>query len=955
MKKTLRIITDMLRRKRGDGEQWHRELLQWGDMDLSLKEKMRISSHQHLITAEVLAQNGCSTKAEYLSRYGLESVTLEEVENGVDLPLFNADAVDEDLGRAPYDYELDDDDNETLCIWTVYDATQNPKGRLHLVGSNADRTATPAKTNGKANAEVLRALPLTCVGIHLEKMYPLYYTYGTNSEVNITWEALYTPKNGDKNYWANWAKSKFINLQRDFIIDGEVDGQAVGGFFCWQYAMFYTEHSLWLRKAHFQVPTTEPYISFLIDCRQGVDQFVVEGCLIDPWKSGKETTRDTNGVNRFINLYFEDRKPTGDDGEPLDDGLNLLRHFYVRGNEYYGNGMASSQNAMITQSFRIVGNTVHMRDKVGCAFDFGAYNNLSYEGSMSYRSCPIWFVGNVLDGDGKVACRRSDGYLYYSGALFEARCAFSIGNEMRNYIGKTCVYSEKTVTRTPGGDVSIKVENFGSTYATYDVYGSCNKYYCVNNRIHNVLSITPIRNDERSGVFKSKGGALPMSYFRGKRYTPNERYFSGNVVTLDSAEMMSKWLAVIADRSNASSSRKYYSDNVLSPETTTIDSQGNTITKSKYWDSAAEMAFEDTFSGDVDGMGHLTVTDKVYEAMSIGLDSILAYGRQEANFRQCALLRYTFINNEIDLGDCALGGIVHNADGLPAVRFHCEGNVFKAGVMPSNNYSPHLIDINESNSKIMYDTATNKNVFVFNVKTNNKNNYDLVPVVSGGSVVNASTTDIRNDYFCIEQRTGAYMDVLVPATDTNSNSVTLRLHWENSSSSVRNTYVVSGSKKTQVKIGTGSAAGNKTGEVYRKSDNQLLYTITNNATVTDVSGNPVPVYQYADGEDNVIVIRDNTFMMKEYVDGNGVAQDSAVKFVSVRYNDVVPNPVGAAKSTMCANRKTRSAFPESENIDVEGNSITQTAREEGAQATSNVTLYYQKRNNGVSSSWNVEG
>ena len=368
---------------------------------------------------------------------------------------------------------------------------------------------------GMLNASVLRNIPADCPGIKLDQMY-----------------YVCLPKNGKFPGY----KQRSIVLDHDFVIDGEVDGKAVGGFHASQ-LLFYTEHSLNLRKVHVVVDDSGKYYPFYVNTIRGIDQLQVTGCVF-------EGSGDTPGRTFF--LGSQDASPLDEKGFAKDD--NCIRHVLFDGNTHQGSRMVASAGVRVTQSCRFLGNTIY--DVTGVGISLSTDNTRNYAVLMGYLSCPVYIVGNTFAGVGQVMKKRTKWPTYYCAVLVESGQLYMLHNTIRNFV------SGKTLYTTRKGE---RIDGFPETY---DLYANVTRLYYSNNHVTNVLRFTKERANV--GIFKAKGCCVPRRF--RESHMPIVRYYSGNTYQTDRNAVLRMWTnrKYPADGGDYSEEKAY--DKSLSPD-----------------------------------------------------------------------------------------------------------------------------------------------------------------------------------------------------------------------------------------------------------------------------------------------------------------------------------------------------------------------------------------------------
>ena len=348
----------------------------------------------------------------------------------------------------------------------------------------------------------------TCIGFKLDKQYRLNVAFAGDSAISPSSYINGASGNGGS-----------IILPRDFIIDGEVEGEAVGGFISGGHwtgyttgkgNLFYTEHSLNLRKVHTTTnhSSGSPYSAYYIDCRKGIDQLQVSGCVFD----------DNNHKGRnYIGMYFADEAPHVD-WVPVE--TNRINHINIDGCVSEGDLITNNALASrVVKTFRITGNTI--TDIIGMGVCFATKNERTYSGLMSWMSCPLWMVGNTFVGRNELVRSGAD---YYCGALIENSVLYSLHNRFENFIA---------------GEY---YKGAGDTHnvATYDEYFNGRQLFFANNTSLNIVYMSMYK--ALSGCLKAKGnGYIPSDF--DDTHLPLVRYFKDNHLLLCPSDVETIWNA----------------------------------------------------------------------------------------------------------------------------------------------------------------------------------------------------------------------------------------------------------------------------------------------------------------------------------------------------------------------------------------------------------------------------
>ena len=363
---------------------------------------------------------------------------------------------------------------------------------------------------GAANAAALRAAVsnINCVGLKLDRVYYVKLPFaGGNSHPRQF--------NGDD------GKERAIVLPRDFVIDGEVEGKAVGGFLT-RDILFYTEHSLNLRKVRTITTFGCKYFSYFINCAPtGIEQFQAVGCIFE------NTTADKGG--RYITFYCENVNPLDSLRVPLS--RNFIRHIYVDSCTFHGHTALHSDCLRVTESCRILSSTFDQLRASGV--EMSTNNEKAYSNLMAYMSCPFYIVGNQFRGVEWVFRKRVLWTTYYCGALVENSVLYMLHNKISGIVAGVSEYTDK------------KGQKVSARPALYDIYFGGQQLYYANNLVENVVRLT--KNRDATGIVKAKGHGIPANRLFGsdgpsaKKHRRVVRYYKKNVYRIDREVIAKLW------------------------------------------------------------------------------------------------------------------------------------------------------------------------------------------------------------------------------------------------------------------------------------------------------------------------------------------------------------------------------------------------------------------------------
>ena len=342
---------------------------------------------------------------------------------------------------------------------------------------------------GMLNAAALRAIPHDCPGIKLDKMY-----------------YVYIPRGGTKDL-----RKQYLALDHDFVLDGEVEGKAVGGLRTNQ-RLFYTEHSLNLRRVRIVVEESGGSFAFHINTARGIGQLQVTGCVFEGLGKRKGNT---------FRLESSDDNPLSDNGTPTAG--NSIGHILFDGNTHQGKSLVQSGALRVTHSCRFIGNTLY--DVTGMGICLSTDNTRRYAGWMAYLSCPVWIVGNTFEGVDGVMRKRSKWTHYYCAVLVESCRLYMLHNTIRDFVSGKTLYT------------NAKGEEITGYCPTYDLYANVTQLYYCHNHVTNVLRFTHERTN--FGIIKAKGCCVPQAFARS--HPPVTRYYLDNVYDIDRGKASRIW------------------------------------------------------------------------------------------------------------------------------------------------------------------------------------------------------------------------------------------------------------------------------------------------------------------------------------------------------------------------------------------------------------------------------
>ena len=346
---------------------------------------------------------------------------------------------------------------------------------------------------GVANTRAIRSALTNdnCIGFKLDKIYNV--KLGAGGVVGH-------PESFKKNA---------IVLPRDFVIDGEVDGKATGGFHM-DNNLFYTEYSLNMRKVHVTCSRKDNYKSIYINTTRGIDQLQFTGCVFD------------YGYNIFIDS--PDVNPLDDKNFPVKS--NYINHIYVDGCTFRGPHSLEGLDIRVVKSCRFINNK--FTDFSVCPLTFGTNNKSKYAQTKVYMSCPIYIAGNTFEGNNYVYKSRftnTGNNVYCCAFLIENGVVYALQNSIKNIVSGRASFKYK------GGE-------YVNIPETYDAYLSCQQVYFTNNTVKNIARFTSNRFEV--GIIKSKN--INMGFVKGgKPERELIRYYKNNKYSLDCKELRRMW------------------------------------------------------------------------------------------------------------------------------------------------------------------------------------------------------------------------------------------------------------------------------------------------------------------------------------------------------------------------------------------------------------------------------
>lgn len=211
--------------------------------------------------------------------------------------------------------------------------------------------------------------------------------------------------------------------------------------------------------------------------------------------------------------------------------------------------ITAPSRARVHGSFRIIENTI--TDVAGTAIgwnDGGDENNTTNNNLRSYVSCPIYIVGNTIQGVNYALRNRSvyngDANVgYHCAFLLEYGVAYVVRNRIENFVTARG-YNNGTAITADAAD---------------DIYYLGSQLYFVDNEIINIAALYK-SND--SGTFKFKGVFMPEEF--NNNTLPRCKYYNNNKYTLNAetvTNMVNNSAGFSSDAEDAELERGYFDSN----------------------------------------------------------------------------------------------------------------------------------------------------------------------------------------------------------------------------------------------------------------------------------------------------------------------------------------------------------------------------------------------------------
>jgi hypothetical protein len=561
--------------------------------------------------------------------------------------------------------------------------------------------------NQRKIRQIIEDNTLKCSGLKLRHIYAFYYekakisdTVSKGDDIDVQSfqkEGEYTNLEG-----TTYLEKVRINLPRDFIIDGEVDGKAVGGIFT-RWGAFNTRYSLYLKKMVL-MKNDGQYPSFVVIARPKsitveeetkIDQLRVEGCFFHGISS---TSGDPNGdpdagsfykregysyAGNYIKLVFDHRvTPVKSYPPRVYKGGNVINHVYIANNNIYGSLFLDSHTCRFNNTYRVVNNNFYgggWEDNKRAGYRAASTTNMGrggeaishsidndasprYSPAITYYSCPKWFSGNNFYGADRILAKRILSVNYYSGLMLEGGNTYVLNNVFKNYVCK------ETIAK--GFSDGAKIHR--TICATYDAYASVPRLYYANNTCVNIFAIGE-RGTAPYGVLKGKGPNIPYSYMPDFNYYQLVRYYSHNKFLIDEEWLERRWRedvesGWIYDIIRDSQKANYRIEDE-------VDENGNVL--------PADTAEETYKYGErtVDAI----IGENLYDYLSLKFDTIYGETMDSAMNVIVPMNQYVYKNNLVDMGRGCVGGMKYNDEGR-AVHLTIKDNTFIGRRMSSNRW-----------------------------------------------------------------------------------------------------------------------------------------------------------------------------------------------------------------------------------------------------------------------------
>lgn len=371
-------------------------------------------------------------------------------------------------------------DLENIPSSGKYIVTAEAAGFDPGISASATSTKDATKTVGKYNADLLTSLAsktgtyANCAGVTLDQIYLISLT------------------------------DKYITLEKDFSIDGEVEEERVGGFTSSK-GFFKTAYSLNLNKAIFNGSNNCDW--FTIDTVKGIEQLLVTDCYFN---------KPNESYHLFYILQNSDTPFKNSDTYELREDY-CINYLLFADNEYHGVYFIYADTIRINKGALIVGNELY--DNRITSINFGIANGSNDRLWRGYTCCPIWIVDNDFRGVERILRKTTSYTTYYTAVSAEGHAVYMLHNTISNYI-----------TGNGTGDGA------GLFPATYDAYLSTVVACFCNNTITNLLKLSNVRGT--FGTSKAKSTSIPSGVGTHKR---PYRVYINNEYSIDETAITTLW------------------------------------------------------------------------------------------------------------------------------------------------------------------------------------------------------------------------------------------------------------------------------------------------------------------------------------------------------------------------------------------------------------------------------
>ena len=362
------------------------------------------------------------------------------------------------------------------AAWDKLDVTPIADGLTVVTEYNADLlTSLASKTGTYAN----------CAGVTLDQIYLISLT------------------------------GKYITLEKDFSIDGEVEEERVGGFTSSK-GFFKTAYSLNLNKAIFNGSNDCDW--FTIDTVKGIEQLLVTDCYFN---------KPNDSYHLFYILQNNDL-PFEDPSTYKLNKAYSIDYILFADNEYEGTYFIYGDSVRINKAALVIGNQLSGNKLVSIQFGIQNCTNkkdpVEVEKAQNrlkrgYTCCPIWIVDNDFQGMPHIFRNTKAWSPYYCSVLAEGHAVYMLHNRISNFISG--------YGTGDGRNYSV---------ATYDAYLSTTVACFCNNTVTNLLKLVNKRGT--FGTAKSKSTSIPSGM---GGYKIPYRIYANNEYSIDESFISELW------------------------------------------------------------------------------------------------------------------------------------------------------------------------------------------------------------------------------------------------------------------------------------------------------------------------------------------------------------------------------------------------------------------------------